>query len=1087
MKKKFHSSISILVIILLASSIVPSVSTAFAVTDGYNQYTKNYKNTLQNNSTFQTNSKFDVKPLDLTKLTPVNSGKLFDTDTLGGKLEIYVNLDFNTTVPVPQGIKITSQQGHNLVAKMTLDQLNQNSTFEALSKAQVNIPVLVLFKNHDPTNHKSLVESQGGIVKTSFYGVDAVAVKLSRHAIEKLRNDPNVASIDPDITVQTLDLGADTQVNANQVWAMGDTGQGVPVAILDTGISTFHPEFTGRIGLCHSEITNTTTCQDGNGHGTHVAGIVGASGVNPSAKGIAPSVTYFIDQVMDSTGGGTISSIIAGIDWARANNAKVISMSLGTNPLSTISSNCDNAIPALTMAINNAVSAGITVIAASGNSGTLGVGAPGCISSTIAVGAVDNTNTIAYFSSIGGPMQDHGVSAPGVSIFSSYLGGYATLSGTSMATPHVAGTIALLLKANPSITPATIKSALFSTACNSNTSPSCPTGAVSNTVYGYGRINAVAALAQVASPSSPTGLIANVFSSTQINLSWTAPANTGGSPITGYKIERESPVGGGFSVLVANTGTTTTAYSNTGLTTGTQYNYRVSAINSFVTGTPSNTAAVIPNNAVQQNNGRSAAHTPNWGTGAVSLVKFTSLTPGSSIDKVAINVFSAAGNIRYKVYQDNGVGGSASTLLAESNSIPATAGTTYNLLNIPVIVPPSGNVWVGFQPDSNAMDAYYSLTTSGAHVWDLHTFGPGPNPYVVSGSNQYEFWAGIEIIPSVSTAPGSPTGLTSTAGNAQVSLSWTSPASNGGSPITGYYINRGTTSGGEGAVPIASVGSTITTYVNTGLTNGQQYFYTVSAVNSVGPSLASIETSAKPIALLVSASPPTGTYTSPQSVLLVDSVPSTIYYTTDGSTPTTSSTNGPSPLSLTIKTNSTVKFFAKDASNNLSPVVSSTYTIIYPVITQMSDIVASSGRSTYSGRQIQSEFVSPTSLLVGKSIDTITVELKKVGSPTGSVLVGVFNADLSVKQLFGTIDSSTVNTSYKQYIFSLTLQQTYLIKSGDRIGIKYIGGDASNYVSIMTDTTNSFDGKNSYQSYYTTAWTSLTSQDLYMILKTHAY
>ena len=305
--------------ILFTSLLVSSVNTALAEKGVFNSENAPHheKFLLQNNSTFQSNSKFDVKPLDLTHLKKVNPDKLFDTDTQSGKFEIYVNLNSKTTLQVPQGIKVTGKEGNNLVVKMTLDQLNQNSTFTSLSKAQVEIPVLILFKNHDPTKHKSLVESEGGKIKTSFSGVDVVAAKLTRQAIEKIRNDPNVASIDPDITVQALDIAADTQIRADKVWAMGDTGKGVPVAILDTGIDTTHPEFTGRIGLCHSEITNTNTCEDGNGHGTHVAGIVGASGVNPSAKGVAPSVTLLIDQVLDSTGSSTLSSIIAGIDWAR--------------------------------------------------------------------------------------------------------------------------------------------------------------------------------------------------------------------------------------------------------------------------------------------------------------------------------------------------------------------------------------------------------------------------------------------------------------------------------------------------------------------------------------------------------------------------------------------------------------------------------------------------------------------------------------------------------------------------------------------------------------------------------------------------
>jgi hypothetical protein len=173
--------------------------------------------------------------------------------------------------------------------------------------------------------------------------------------------------------------------------------------------------------------------------------------------------------------------------------------------------------------------------------------------------------------------------------------------------------------------------------------------------------------------------------------------------------------------------------------------------NPFVTGASAASTMwagieITPTSVIQQNNGKSSAHTTGWFS-AVSAVKFTGLTPGNKIDKVALDVFAAAGNLRYKIYQDDGTGGGPSTLLAESNSIAATTGMTFNLLNSPATIPPSGNVWVGFEPDNNAIDLYYSSTTPSARVWDLHTFGPGPNPFVVSSSNQHEFWTGIEISP----------------------------------------------------------------------------------------------------------------------------------------------------------------------------------------------------------------------------------------------------------------------------------------------------------------------------------------------------
>src|SRR5437879_3776005 len=131
-------------------------------------------------------------------------------------------------------------------------------------------------------------------------------------------------------------------------------------------------------------------------------------------------------------------------------------------------------------------------------------------------------------------------------------------------------------------------------------------------------------------------------------------------------------------------------------------------------------------------------------------------------------------------------------------------------------------------------------------------------------------------------------------------------------------------------------------------------------------------------------------------------------------------------------------------------------------VTQMSDAIFTTGLSTYSGRQIHAEYVTSSSVLVGKYIDTIKIMLKKVGSPTGTATVGVFNSDLSVKKNFTGISVPTIATSYTNYTFSLSSGQSYQIQSGDRIGIKYTGGDASNYIAIMRDTTGTFDGTNSY-------------------------
>lgn len=154
-------------------------------------------------------------------------------------------------------------------------------------------------------------------------------------------------------------------------------------------------------------------------------------------------------------------------------------------------------------------------------------------------------------------------------------------------------------------------------------------------------------------------------------------------------------------------------------------------------------------------------------------------------------------------------------------------------------------------------------------------------------------------------------------------------------------------------------------------------------------------------------------------------------------------------------------------------------------ITHMEDRTSSFGLSVYSGRQIQAEFVSTTSQLIGDQIDTITLKLKKVGSPTGTATIGVFNTDLTVKKEFGTIDVSTIVGIYPEYTFALPSEQTYQIGSGDRIGIKYTGGNSANYIGVMTDNkiADPFDGQNTYHQFYTTKWTKFLNNDLYLILK----
>lgn len=295
------------------------------------------------------------------------------------------------------------------------------------------------------------------------------------------------ADVSEDVEVFAMDLSADNQVKANLVWN-NTTGTGRMVAVLDTGTNYNHVELSSSYAGGRDFVNNDLDPMDDNGHGTHVAGIITADGVSANAKGVAPGASILSGKVLDASGSGSFSNIIAAMYWAADNpSVDVISMSIGTSRTFK-NLNCDSYIPDMTTAVNYAVAHGKVVVAAAGNSKT-GVSNPGCISGVITVGAVGSNDVIASWSGRGFSAKDHGVVAPGVSLYSAWLGtSYATASGTSMATPVVSGTIALMKQKNPSLTVAQIKSILYTTSKDLGS-------AGYDTTYGHGRVDAQAAVA----------------------------------------------------------------------------------------------------------------------------------------------------------------------------------------------------------------------------------------------------------------------------------------------------------------------------------------------------------------------------------------------------------------------------------------------------------------------------------------------------------------------------------------------------------------------------------------------------------------
>lgn len=259
------------------------------------------------------------------------------------------------------------------------------------------------------------------------------------------------------------------QVNAPQAWAEGFDGKGTTVAVLDTGIDATHPDVKDRVKQSRSFVPGEEVV-DGNGHGTHVASTIAGSGAasDGANKGVAPAADLIVGKVLSNEGSGADSGIIEAMEWAKAEGADVVSMSLGSSIPDDGGDPMAQAVDAL-----SADGGPLFVIAAGNAYGAGTIGSPGSAASALTVAAVDKQDRRADFSSMGPLVRSYGLkpdlSAPGVDINAAASqsvpgidGMYQSMSGTSMATPHVAGAAAVLKQRHPEWSGQRIKDALMS-------------------------------------------------------------------------------------------------------------------------------------------------------------------------------------------------------------------------------------------------------------------------------------------------------------------------------------------------------------------------------------------------------------------------------------------------------------------------------------------------------------------------------------------------------------------------------------------------------------------------------------------------
>jgi subtilisin len=368
-------------------------------------------------------------------------------------------------------------------------------------KSMGNVPVIIGFKNIPGKSDIDFISSQGGLIKRKYRIINAISADIPKESIDIIAKSPNVEYIENDEkvfahipigTCQEIQVLKQTvpwnisRIGATWVHSVGNTGKGIRIGILDTGIDYNHEDLKGNYRGGYNFVGNNNNPMDDNGHGSHVSGIIGAEDNDIGVVGVAHQAYLYSVKVLAFDSTGSTSDIVSGLEWSVDNGMQIINMSLGSE---------DDSI-SVSRAINNTYNAGILIVAAAGNSGNANgsgntMDFPAKYDSVVSVGATDKNDKRAKFSSTGPKLE---LSAPGVDILSTLNGNknrYGTLSGTSMSSPHVAGVAALIMSAEPRITNSRVRIRMQMTAQNIS---KVAGGFSTKDWYGYGLVDAVKAV-----------------------------------------------------------------------------------------------------------------------------------------------------------------------------------------------------------------------------------------------------------------------------------------------------------------------------------------------------------------------------------------------------------------------------------------------------------------------------------------------------------------------------------------------------------------------------------------------------------------
>lgn len=369
--------------------------------------------------------------------------------------------------------------------------------FPLTAFSQESSPREYLIGFHHPTaaGEKARALNKQNKLKKTMKHLPVISAVLDEADAEALRRDPRVAYVAENLWVQAIDVipGAEydtawgvSQIGARQAHEAGFQGQNVRIAVLDTGINYNHPDLNPSYAGGYDFVFDDNDPMDDSSsqHGTHAAGIIVAQLNGEGVVGVAPQAQIYGVKVLDGAGFGSLEGLVQGIDWAIANEIHIVNLSLAF----------DENSPAVRDVCDRAWAAGLLLVASSGNTGGGAALYPAAYESVIAVNATDKDDLFGAFSAIDPRVE---LAAPGMSIVSTAGNDqYISLSGTSQAAPHVAATAALLLAADPTWTNEQIRLRLQQSAVD--------LGAAGRDAYfGYGRVDAAAALGLGAPPTEP--------------------------------------------------------------------------------------------------------------------------------------------------------------------------------------------------------------------------------------------------------------------------------------------------------------------------------------------------------------------------------------------------------------------------------------------------------------------------------------------------------------------------------------------------------------------------------------------------------